>query len=40
MDAKKKVWGARSCGSGGEEVGVASVKELRQWQCKELGQRP
>ncbi|CAN7043527.1 unnamed protein product [Brassica rapa subsp. trilocularis] len=22
------------------EVAVAAVKELRQWRCKELGQRP
>ncbi|CAF2142334.1 hypothetical protein HID58_090291 [Brassica napus] len=30
----------RSCGSSDEEVAVAAVKELRQWRCKELGQRP
>ena len=37
---RKRRGGARSCGSGGEEVAVAAVKELRQWRCKELGQRP
>ncbi|WZZ14386.1 hypothetical protein YC2023_107475 [Brassica napus] len=36
---RKRHGGARSCGSGNEEVVVAVVKELRQWRCKELGQR-
>ncbi|WZZ50467.1 hypothetical protein YC2023_050574 [Brassica napus] len=29
---RKRHGGGRSCGSGGEEVAVAAVKELRQWQ--------
>ncbi|KAF3564296.1 hypothetical protein DY000_02014080 [Brassica cretica] len=37
---RKRHGGARSCGSGGEEVVVEGVKELRQWRCMELGQRP
>ncbi|KAF3495942.1 hypothetical protein DY000_02056004 [Brassica cretica] len=37
---RKRRGGARSCGSGGEEVAVAAVKELQQWRCPELEQRP
>ncbi|KAF2559123.1 hypothetical protein F2Q68_00013826 [Brassica cretica] len=37
---RKRHGGAKSCGSGGEDVAVAMVKEVRQWRCKKLGQRP
>ncbi|KAF2547259.1 hypothetical protein F2Q70_00020285 [Brassica cretica] len=31
---RKRHGGAKSCGSGGEDVAVATVKEVRQWRCK------
>ncbi|KAF2620398.1 hypothetical protein F2Q68_00040452 [Brassica cretica] len=37
---KKRHGGARSCVSCSEEAAVAMMNELRQWRCKELGQRP
>ncbi|CAN6892296.1 unnamed protein product, partial [Brassica oleracea] len=36
---RKRHGGARSCGSGGEEVVVAAVKKLRQWSCSTGGER-